>query len=47
MELPINPEHLSFYDINMDYVVEPGMFDIMIGTSSRAEDLKTIQLEVK
>lgn len=47
VEFPISFEHLAFYDINMDYVVEPGTFDIMVGTSSENEDLQTVQLEVR
>ena len=35
VELEITPESLAFYDINMKYVVEPGEFEIMVGTSSR------------
>ncbi|HEV8485793.1 MAG TPA: glycoside hydrolase family 3 N-terminal domain-containing protein [Blastocatellia bacterium] len=30
----ITPEKLSFLDLNMNRVVEPGWFDIMVGTSS-------------
>jgi beta-glucosidase len=30
----ITPEKLSFLDLNMNRVVEPGAFDIMVGTSS-------------
>jgi beta-glucosidase len=30
----ISPESLSFYDANMKWVVEPGDFTIMVGTSS-------------
>ncbi len=37
--LEIGPEHLAFHDINMKYVVEPGDFEIMVGSSSRDEDL--------
>lgn len=44
--LDILPEHLSFTDINNKYVVEPGEFEIMIGNSSRDEDLKKIMLQV-
>ncbi|MBN2612991.1 MAG: glycoside hydrolase family 3 C-terminal domain-containing protein [Bacteroidales bacterium] len=44
--LKIRPEHLAFYDINMKYVVEPGDFDIMIGNSSRDEDLQVVTLKV-
>jgi beta-glucosidase len=40
------PEHLSLYDQNMKKVVEPGVFDIMIGSSSEDIMLKG-KLEVK
>ena len=43
----ITPELLSFYDINMEYTVEPGEFEIMIGNSSRDEDLQKIILTVE
>jgi beta-glucosidase len=43
----ISPEHLAFYDIDMEYTVEPGEFEIMVGNSSRDEDLKKIVLTVK
>jgi beta-glucosidase len=43
----ITPEHLAFYDIEMNYVVEPGEFEIMVGNSSRDEDLQRIKLIVK
>jgi beta-glucosidase len=42
----ITPALLSFYDINMKYVVEPGDFELMVGTSSRDRDLKKIILHV-
>lgn len=45
--LDITPEHLAFYDIDMNYVVEPGEFKIMVGSSSRDEDLQQIVLTVK
>ena len=43
----IKPELLSFYDIKMHYVVEPGLFEIMIGKSSRDADLQKVTLTVK
>jgi beta-glucosidase len=43
----IGPEHLAFYDISMKYVVEPGEFEIMVGSSSRDEDLQKVVLRVK
>ena len=42
----ITPELLAFYDINMKYVVEPGDFTIMVGNSSRDEDLVKLALKV-
>ena len=42
----ITPDRLAFYDINMKYVVEPGEFEIMVGTSSRDRDLTKITLTV-
>jgi beta-glucosidase len=44
--LPITPESLAFYDVNMKFVVEPGEFEIMAGNSSRAADLQKVILEV-
>jgi beta-glucosidase len=45
--LDILPEHLAFYNIDMNYVVEPGEFEIMVGNSSRDEDLQKIVLDVE
>ncbi|HOQ04903.1 MAG TPA: glycoside hydrolase family 3 N-terminal domain-containing protein [Anaerohalosphaeraceae bacterium] len=45
--LPIEPEHLAFYDIQMNYTVEPGEFEIMVGSSSRDEDLQKVILTVQ
>jgi beta-glucosidase len=47
VELPITPESLAFYDIGMQYAVEPGEFAIMVGTSSRDSDLTSVILEVQ
>lgn len=46
IELDITPESLAFWNIDMKYVVEPGDFDIMIGTSSRDSDLQKVVLQV-
>lgn len=40
----INPEMLSFYDINMKWVIEPGDFTIMVGTAS--DKTESIKLKV-
>jgi len=42
----ITPESLAFYDIDMNYVVEPGSFNIMTGSSSHFKSLKTIELTI-
>lgn len=34
VEFIITPEKLKFYDINMNYVVEPGDFKVFVGTNS-------------
>jgi beta-glucosidase len=47
VSLAITPEDLSFYNIDIKYVVEPGEFEIMVGNSSRDEDLQKILLRVK
>jgi beta-glucosidase len=44
--LPISSEHLAFTNINKEYVVETGDFEIMVGNSSRDQDLKKIILHV-
>jgi beta-glucosidase len=44
--LNITPESLAFYDINMKYTIEPGQFEIMVGNSSRDEDLLKVLLTV-
>jgi beta-glucosidase len=47
VSLDITPEHLAFYSIDMKYVVEPGDFEIMVGNSSRDQDLQKTLLRVK
>jgi beta-glucosidase len=44
--LDITPESLAFYDVNMNYVVEPGEFEVMVGNSSRDADLQKVVLTV-
>ncbi|MCA1803067.1 MAG: glycoside hydrolase family 3 C-terminal domain-containing protein [Rhodothermaceae bacterium] len=46
VELDITPDSLAFYDINMDFKVESGDFEIMVGNSSRDEDLNRLMLYV-
>ena len=47
VELEITPESLAFYNIDMKFAVEPGDFEIMVGTSSRDSDLLRTILQVK
>ena len=42
----ITPESLACYDHEMQYVVEPGAFTVMVGTSSRDADLQAVTLTV-
>ena len=46
VEFEITPESLAFYDLRMKYTVEPGEFEIMVGSSSRDEDLQKVVLTV-
>ena len=34
VKLPITPESLAFWDINKEYSIEPGEFDVMVGPNS-------------
>jgi beta-glucosidase-like glycosyl hydrolase len=44
VEFALTPKELEFLDLNMRWVVEPGIFDVMVGPNS--VDLKTVKLEV-
>lgn len=44
--LDITPESLAFYDVKMNRLVEPGEFEILVGNSSRDEDLQKVILTV-
>jgi beta-glucosidase len=44
--LDITPRSLAFFDANMKYVVEPGDFVVMVGSSSRDADLTKLNLQV-
>ena len=44
--LEITPEKLAFHNVDMEFVVEPGEFEIMVGNSSRDIDLNKISLNV-
>jgi beta-glucosidase len=46
VKLGIDQESLAFYDVNMEYSIEPGEFEILIGTSSRTADLTPLVLTV-
>ncbi|MGC1644430.1 MAG: fibronectin type III-like domain-contianing protein, partial [Candidatus Sulfotelmatobacter sp.] len=44
VDFMLTPEDLSLIDINMNHVVEPGMFDLMVGANSA--DTTSIPFEV-
>jgi beta-glucosidase len=46
VEFTLKPEHLSLLDQNLKRIVEPGMFDVMVGSSSADIRLKG-EFEVK
>jgi len=43
----VTRDSLAFHDVRMQYVVEPGDFTIMVGTSSRDSDLTSVTLRVE
>jgi beta-glucosidase len=43
----VTPEMLAYYNLAMDWVVEPGDFKIMLGSSSRKRDLNIVNLTAK
>jgi beta-glucosidase len=47
IKLEITPEKLAFHNIDIKFVVEPGDFEIMVGSSSRDEDLQKVILTVE
>lgn len=47
VEFKISKTELSFYNANLDFVVEPGEFDVMVGSSSRDEDLQKLTFVLK
>jgi beta-glucosidase len=38
IKFTLGEEELAFYDINMNLVVEPGLYEVMVGSSS--EDIR-------
>ena len=43
----LNKSAFAFYDSDMNYIVEAGDFDILVGNSSRDEDLKNVIFNVE
>ena len=43
----LTPEHLRYYNLNMERVVEPGTFEVLVGGSSLDKDLLVAKFEVK
>jgi beta-glucosidase len=46
IDFEITPDMLAYYNLQMNWVVEPGDFKIMVGGSSRNKDLKSVRLKV-
>jgi beta-glucosidase len=44
--LTVGPDQLAFTNIDKKWVVEPGSFEIMVGNSSRDQDLTKVLLHV-
>src|SRR6266446_10397558 len=47
IEFMLMPEHLGFYNREMRFVVEPGQFKVMVGTSSADEHELVASFEIK
>jgi beta-glucosidase len=47
VQFKISKTELSFYNANLDFVAEPGDFDVMVGSSSRDEDLQKLTFALK
>ena len=47
LTLPLGPEAFEMIDIDMNRVIEPGEFKVLVGTSSRDEDLTELTLIVE
>lgn len=39
----ITEQMLNFVDSSLEYIIEPGEFEVLVGPSSRTEDLKTLK----
>ena len=46
LEFTLTPEKLSFYDRKMNFIVEPGDFEVMVGNSSLDKDLQKVKFTV-
>ncbi len=46
VEISLNKDAFAFYDINMNYVIEPGEFNIFVGTSSQDSDLELKRIKL-
>jgi beta-glucosidase len=47
VEMLLTPEKLGHVGINKRFVVDPGTFKVMVGSSSRDQDLTTVTFEVR
>jgi beta-glucosidase len=47
LEFLLGPEHLGFYNRDMKFVVEPGQFGVMVGSSSEDVIEKSFEVSVR
>ena len=47
LRFTITPEKLSFFDRQMNFIVEPGEFEVLVGNSSLDKDLQKVSFVVK
>ncbi len=47
MSFSVTPDKLAYFDKDMNFAVEPGEFEILVGSSSKDEDLNKITINVK
>jgi len=45
--MTLREELLAFHNMDMKYVVDPGVFEIMVGNCPRDEDLRRVIPHVK
>ena len=47
VEFELEPDMLAYYDLDMEWRVEPGDFTVLVGPSSRDSELQKAKLTVR